>query len=270
MGASNEEVAQVRARLGLDEPLPVQYERWAWAAVHGDFGESILVGRRPAFSLITERLPYTILLAVTGLGLAILVAVPLGVVAAVQRGRVLDGLVTSIVMAGQAMPSFWFGIILIILFGVVWRLLPPSGFTSWSGLILPAMTLAISQAPPIMRLVRSGMCEALNQPYVRTARSKGLAERVVIFRQTLPNAAIPVATVISLRMAELLGGSVIVEVVFGWPGLGQLLASSISQADFPVIQAGVLLIAVIVVVFNLISDVFLAILDPRVRLNASS
>jgi peptide/nickel transport system permease protein len=265
--ATYEDIARLRERLGLDQPVVVQYVRWVQSVLSGDFGNSVLVGRRPAVELIAERFPMTLLLAATGLTLAILVAVPLGILAALRRGSVVDTSVNTFVLAGQAMPSFWFGIILIIIISVQFRWLPPSGFRDWQSLILPTITLAISQMPPIMRLVRSGMIETLSQDYVRTARAKGLPEHRVIWRHVFRNAAIPVVTVIAIRAADLLGGAVIVEVVFAWPGLGTLLASSISNADFPVIQAGVLMIALVVVVMNIVGDVALALLDPRIRLS---
>jgi peptide/nickel transport system permease protein len=260
---------EMRARFsrdaGLDQPLPIQYIRWAASAIRGDFGMS-LFERSPALPMILDRMPATALLGLTGVGLALVVALPLGVLAGVRPHSVWDNLVTTLAVSGQAMPIYWLGLMLIVLLSVQWRVLPASGYGQWQNLVMPSVTLAAFLAPVILRFVRSGMLEVLSQDYIRTARSRGLPEWLVLVNHALRNVSIPVITIVGLQIARLMGGSVVTETVFAWPGVGSLMVTSIFNRDFPVVQAAVFILAIIVVVLNTLADVLVAWADPRVRL----
>ncbi len=259
-----EEVESFRKRMGFDQPVLTQYLRYLRGAVGGNFGTSFFF-KQPAVSLVLERMPATLLLTAAGLGVAIVVALPLGMLAAVRRQTVVDNLATLLAVSGQAMPIFWLGIMLMIIFAVKLHLLPSSGYGSWKNLVLPSITLGAFLAPITMRLIRSEMLEVLAQEFVRTARAKGLAARVVLVKHALRNAAIPVLTVIGLQFGQLLGGAVVTETVFAWPGVASLAVSSIKNADYPVVQAAVFLLAVLIVLVNLSVDLLIGVIDPRVR-----
>jgi peptide/nickel transport system permease protein len=255
----------LRRALGLHDPLPVQFGRFFARAATGDFGNSFF-HRTPAFGLVMERMPTTLLLTVLSMGLALLVALPVGIYSAVRRGHAVDQVATGTVFLGQSMPVFWTGIMLILLFSVQWRLLPVSGWDSWAAAVLPTLTLGTFTAPLLLRIVRSSMLEVIALDYVRTARAKGLSEWLVIGRHALKNAALPLVTVTGLQFGLLLGGAVITETVFAIPGVGRLIVGAIRQLDFPVVQAGVFMLAMVVVTVNFAVDVLYVYLNPRIRL----
>jgi peptide/nickel transport system permease protein len=256
---------KLRDALGLTDPLPTQFVRFLSHAVRGDFGRSFF-HREPAFRLVIERMPTTLALTCLAVALAIAVAVPVGIYSAVRRNTITDHAATVIVFLGQSMPVFWIGIMLMLLFAVQWRLLPVSGWDSWSAVVLPAVTLGAFTTPLFMRIVRSSMLEVINLDYVRTARAKGVSEWLVICRHALRNAALPIVTVIGLQFGLLLSGAVLTETVFAVPGVGRLLVRSIIQLDFPIVQAGVFLLAMIIVTVNLLVDVLYVYLNPTLRL----
>jgi peptide/nickel transport system permease protein len=257
--------AVLRHALGLQDPLPVQFARFAANAARGDFGRSFF-HREPAFGLVLERMPTTLTLTVLAMALALLVAVPVGIYSAVRRNSPVDHAATVAVFLGQSMPVFWTGIMLILLFAVQWRLLPVSGWGSWSAMVLPTVTLGTFTAPLLLRIVRSSMLDVIGLDYVRTARAKGVPEWAVIGRHALKNAALPLVTVTGLQFGLLLGGAVITETVFAVPGVGRLIVGAIRQLDFPVVQAGVFLLAMIVVTVNFLVDLLYLYLNPTIRL----
>jgi ABC-type dipeptide/oligopeptide/nickel transport system permease component len=256
---------QLRVALGLTDPIPTQFARFVVNAVRGDFGKSFFY-REPAFRLVVERFPTTVGLTSLAIVLSLLMAVPVGIYSAVRRNTLADHAATVIVFLGQSMPVFWIGIMLMLLFAVQWRLLPVSGWESWTSMILPAVTLGAFSTPLFMRIMRSSMLEVINLDYVRTARAKGLSEWVVICRHALRNAALPVVTVIGIQLGLLLSGAVLTETVFAVPGLGRLIVRATLQLDFPIVQAGVLFLAVIIVTANFVVDVLYVYLNPTVRL----
>lgn len=263
--ASEADVALLRSRLGLDRPLWIQYAAFLGDAVRGDFGRSLFT-QESALALILERMPATLELTFAGMLVAVAVAIPLGIVAAVRRGSVTDRLCTVGAVAGQAMPIFWLGIMLIILFAVKLRLLPASGRGTLGHLVLPALTLGVYLAPLTMRLTRSEVLNVLTQDYIRTARAKGVREAVLLYKHALRNAAIPIVTILGLQFGRLLGGAVVTETVFAWPGVASLAVKAIRTYDYPVVQGAVILLALLIVVVNTLTDVVIACLDPRIRL----
>jgi peptide/nickel transport system permease protein len=265
--AGKEEFERYRHLLGLDRPLYVQYWTFATNALRGDFGRS-WYGDAPAFPLVIERMPPTIYLTFAGLAVALLIAIPLGTLAAIRRHSIVDTLCTVIATAGQALPLFWLGIMLIIIFAVRLKLLPASGYGTWQHFLMPSLCLGMAFAPITMRLVRSGMIEVLSMDYIKTARSKGMAERRVVWKHAFRNASIPVVTVLGLQFGQLLGGAIITETVFAWPGVATLTVDSIRNQDFPVVQCAVVLLALIIVVVNLVVDVVVGFIDPRIRAGA--
>jgi peptide/nickel transport system permease protein len=257
--------AKLREALGLTDPLATQFVRFVANATRGDFGDSFF-HREPAFPLVTERLPTTLVLTCVAVALALAVAVPVGIYSAVRRNTITDHAATVVVFLGQSMPVFWTGIMLMLLFAVQWRLLPVSGWDSWSSMVLPGVTLGAFTTPLFMRIIRSSMLEVINLDYVRTARAKGLSEWLVICRHALRNAALPVVTVIGFQFGLLLGGAVLTETVFAIPGLGRLIVRAIVQLDFPIVQAGVFVLAIIIVTVNFLVDVLYVYLNPTLRL----
>lgn len=258
-----------REAMGFNRPLVVQYFDFLSDAVRGDFGYSFR-SERPAMTIVMERMPATLLLTLTGTIVATVIAIPMGIISAYKRYTFWDNLSTLFVVAGQAMPIFWLGLMLIIVFGVNLKWLPPSGYGEFGidrlkHMVLPTLVLGVFLAPVTERLVRSGVLDALTQDYVRTARAKGLQERVVLVRHALRNSIIPVITVLGLQFGQLLGGAVITETVFAWPGVGLLAIESIRNADFPVTQAAVVSLAIIICLVNLGVDVAVGMLDPRIR-----
>jgi peptide/nickel transport system permease protein len=265
---TQEQLDAFRHRMGFDQPVYIQYLRWLGRAVHGDFGTSLRYAK-PVFPLILERMPATLELAVAAQMFALVLAFPLGILAAVRRNSMYDGLTMLGALFGQSMPGFWLGLMLMLVFGVVLRLLPISGRGGLKHLILPAITLGTFFLARDTRLMRSGMLEVLGQEYITTARSKGLGERAVIWRHALKNALIPLITMVGMDFGALLAGTVVTETVFAWPGVGRLIFMAINQRDFPLIQAAVFLIAIIFVATSLLVDLSYTYLDPRVRLAES-
>jgi peptide/nickel transport system permease protein len=262
--STEEQIADFEAKLGLDRPIPEQYMMWLGGVLRGDFGNSFTTGL-PAMDIIMERLPNTIQLALVAQLIAILVAFPLGMLAALKRGSIWDRISMGFALLGQSMPHFWLGLMLILIVSVRLGWLPVSGKETPQSIILPAITLATGPIAILSRLVRSGMIEVMGHDYVRTARAKGLSEGRVLNGHAMRNALLPLITVIGLEIGSLLNGSVVIEAVFAWPGIGRLLVESLQRRDIPVVEAGVLLVAVMYVGLNLIVDVLYGWVDPRVR-----
>jgi peptide/nickel transport system permease protein len=263
-GAPQSAVEELNRQLGLREPWPLQYGLFIRSVVRGDFGQSFQY-RAPAFRVVIERLPATVELAAVAMALTVLFGVSIGIVAAVRRGTRYDYAGTIVAVLGQSLPNFWLGIMLILLFGVALRWLPTSGFEGWRYLILPGVTLAAFPTALVARLTRSSMLEILNRDFIRTGRAKGLDERSVVLRHALRNAAIPVLTVLGVQIGTLLGGAVITESVFAWPGMGKLIVDAIFFRDFPVVQTVLILSATVFVLINLAVDLLYTIIDPRIR-----
>ncbi|MEJ1976850.1 MAG: ABC transporter permease [Acetobacteraceae bacterium] len=262
--ATAEDVAKIREENGLNRPLTEQFLTWAGAAATGDLGRSFLY-RAPVGGLVRARLPVTLTLGCAGLLIALAVSLPLGILAAMAEGSVLDRAVMLVALVGQAIPSFWLGLLLIIWLGLDLQWLPIAGLDDWTGYILPAVTLAFSAIPALMRLARSGMVDALAADYIRTARAKGLSRASIVLKHALRNAAMPIVAIAAVQLGFMLGGSIVIEAVFNLPGLGYLAWESISKNDFPVVQAVVLILAVIYVALTLAADLLNAALDPRLR-----
>jgi peptide/nickel transport system permease protein len=265
--AGKEEYARYHKLLGLDQPIYVQYWKFATRAIQGDFGKSWYTDT-PAFRLVLQRMAPTIYLTLAGLCMALLIALPLGILAALKRHSFVDNLCTMVAVAGQAMPIFWLGIMLIIIFAVRLKALPASGYGTWQHFLMPAFTLGAFLAPLTMRLVRSGVIEIMNMEYIKTARAKGLGEWMVVGKHAFRNACIPVITVLGLQFGQLLGGAIITETVFAWPGVATLTVESIRNQDFPVVQCAVVLLALIIVSVNFIVDMIVGLIDPRIRVGA--
>lgn len=269
LDASEADLQAFRQEMGFDQPLYVQFVRFllggpkTQGVIRGDFGYSYR-HEIPAMGLVLEHFPNTVLLAVTAVLIAIVISIPTGVLSATFRNSWIDYTCSVVAMFGQSMPNFWLGLLLILLFAVVLDWLPTSGFDAWYYLILPAFTAGLYATARIMRMVRSQMLEVLSLEYVRTARSKGIAEWVVVLRHALKNAAIPVVTLVGLELGILLGGTVVTEAVFAWPGVGFLVVDAISNQDYPVVQAAVALLAFVFVGVNLAVDILYAWLDPRI------
>lgn len=262
--ATAQDVAAIRTAYGLDRPLPEQFFAWAGAVAQGDLGRSYLF-REPVANLIRARLPVTLTLGLVGLGFALLIALPLGVLAALHEGTAVDRLVMLVALLGQAMPSFWLALLLIIGLGLRLQWLPISGIDDWTGYVLPGLVLAFSAIPALMRLTRSGMVDAMRSDYIRTARAHGLSRASIVLKHAARNAAMPVVAIAAVQFGFMLGGSIVIESVFSLPGIGYLAWESISKNDFPVVQAVVLLLAVIYIGLALCADLLNAALDPRLR-----
>lgn len=270
--ATAEQIEATRTRLGLDDPVLLQYGRWAASAVQGDLGQS-LFSSRTVTGAILERFPVTISLTAAAMFFALLISVPAGIIAAINRGRPADRAATLFASLGIAMPNFWLGILLILAFALAYPIFPAVGYTRmtegvgpWArSLVLPGITLGMAAAAETTRQLRSSLYDILNQDYIRTARAKGMGSTVVIGKHALKNAAVPVVTVIGFQLAFLLGGTVVVEQVFGLPGLGGLAIRAVLERDIPMIQGIVVITALIVMLVNLLVDLSYAYLDPRVR-----
>ena len=254
----------LRHQYGFDRPILVQYVDFARRAVVGNFGDSYII-KKPAIDLVFERVPATLQLALAGMGIGILIAIPVGIISAYRPYSLIDNVATIIAVAGQAMPVYWLGLMLILLVSVHFQWLPASGYGTPQHIVLPAFCLGVFTAPIAMRLVRSGMLDVLTQDYVRTARAKGVRELPVLLRHALPNTLIPVITLLGLQFGQLMGGAVITETVFAWPGVALLAITAIYRSDIPVMQASVVMLAVIISVVNFGTDVLVGLLDPRVR-----
>ncbi len=271
--ADAEVLAAVRADLGLDQPLPVQYIKWVAHALRGDLGKSAISGL-PAWKLLMLALPATVELTLASLFLALVIAAPTGILAAVRQRKPADLVISSYTAVALALPNFWVGILLILSFALALGWLPPGGRIDFLGnplvalkhLILPAATLAIPQSAILSRFLRTCVVEVLHEDYVRTARAKGLAEGRVLIRHVVRNSLIPVVTVLGMQFGRLLGGAVIIESVFAWPGVGRLMLKAIGDRDYSVVQGGLLLLVMMFVLINLLTDLSYGLLDPRVRL----
>ncbi len=262
---TNQQVEEFRHHMGFDRPWIIQYGDFLSRALQGDFGTSLRTNQ-PAFELVMGRMPATIELTFAAMLFSTLIALPVGIISAIKRNSIYDYVVRSATIIGQAVPVFWLGTILILFFGVELKVLPISGRGTWQHLILPSITLGTVALARNTRLIRSSLLEVLNQNYVATARAKGLRERWVILRHALRNALIPVVTIVGLQFSSLLGGAIITETIFAWPGVGRLAVNSIYNRDFPVVQAAVTLLASIFVLVNLGVDILYTYLDPRIRL----
>jgi peptide/nickel transport system permease protein len=263
--ATPEQIQQVRRTLGLDQPLPTQLGLYLLRLARGDLGDSLRFNR-PVAALIAERLPNTLELTLSAMLLAIAIAVPAGILAAIRRGGALDRLLMAAALAGQAIPIFWLGLLLVRVFAVDLALLPVYGQGGLDHLVLPSVTLATVVMGRLARLVRSSMLEVLGHDYVRTARAKGLAEWRVLIFHALRTAAIPIITLLGLQLAQLLGGAVVTETIFAWPGVGSLVVEAVFNRDFPTVQGITLVVSAIFILVNLAVDLSYAALDPRVRM----
>ncbi len=255
---------RIRHELGLDQPLYVQFGRFLWKAVHGDLGRSWR-SNQEVTTMIREAMPHTIRLALAGLGVAIPVGMILGIIAAVYHHSWLDNLSMFVALFAISMPSFWFGIMLLLIFALYLNVLPATGFGDPRGIILPAVALGLASAAIIARLTRSSLLEVMSMEYITTARAKGLAERMLVLKHALKNALIPVITVIGLQFGALLSGAIVIETVFARPGLGGMLITGINGKDFPVVQGGILVTALVYVFTSLLVDISYAWIDPRIR-----
>ncbi|HEY1297796.1 MAG TPA: nickel ABC transporter permease [Chloroflexota bacterium] len=263
--ATQEQIDTLRHELGFDRPWPIQYLDYMSRAVRGDFGVS-LRSHEPAFGLIMSRMPLTLELAGAALLLSLLIAVPVGILSATRRNTLFDTFAMLGALLGQSMPAFWLGLMLILIFGVELRWFPISGAGDIQHLVLPAITLGAFGAARNARLIRSSVLDTLSNDYVRTATAKGLSQSTVMFRHVIKNSMLPVITVIGLDLGVLLGGAVITETIFAWPGVGRLIVQSIETKDYPLIQTAVILLAVLFVMLNLLVDLTYTYLDPRIRL----
>ena len=263
-GARQADIDMVRKTYGFDQPIIVQFGNWVLKLISGDLGTSIYF-KTDVGPLILSKLKTTMLLALYALAFALLVSVPLGVLAAIYKNSWIDRLCLAVAVVGQAMPNFFFALILIMLFSISWRMLPVSGSDTWQHFVMPAITLGYYAAPAFMRLIRAGMIEVLGADYIRTARAKGLPTRTVVFKHALRNAIVPVVALAAVQLGFLLGGSIVIEPIFALDGLGYLAYQSITHKDFPVTQVIVLLLSVIYILLTLASDIANAWLDPRIR-----
>ncbi|MGQ3299983.1 ABC transporter permease [Reyranella sp.] len=262
--ATAADIEAVRKAYGLDRPVLEQFFDWVGRAVTGDLGKSYFFQTNVS-SLIAERMPVTLTLGLTGLSIALLVSLPMGILAAVRENTGFDRAVQVIALIGQAMPSFWLGLLLMILFGLTLGWLPISGTGSWEHFVMPGIVLAFSAIPALTRLTRAGMIQAMGSDYIRTARAKGLSRASILLKHALRNAAIPVVAIAAVQLGFMLGGSIVIEQVFALHGVGFLAWESIAKNDFPVVQAVVLVLAVIYVALTMVSDLMNAVLDPRLR-----
>jgi ABC-type dipeptide/oligopeptide/nickel transport system permease component len=264
--ATAADIAAARETLGLDQPMLVQYAHFLGDIARLDFGKSYRLNNS-AMALLADRIPATLLLAFAAISIAIALGFAFGIWAGLKEGKAADSIISSVSLFGQAAPNFWIGIVLIILLSANLRLLPSSGFGSPRHIVLPAFTLALPLIGLITRLVRAGLIEVMQQPYIRAARARGYSGSVVVWRHAMRNTMIPVVTVIGLQFGVLLEGSIVVEVVFAWPGVGRLLVDSVTTRDYSVVQVTVVFIAVVFILINIVVDVLYVYLDPRVRIS---
>jgi peptide/nickel transport system permease protein len=270
--ADPQAIATLRAKYALDQPLPVRFGAWLWAVLQGDLGRSIATGR-PVAAMVWDAMGPTLLLALAALVVSLLIAIPAGVVAATRRNTAADYAVSVGALCGMSLPTFWLGILLILGFSIALPVFPASGYApiledplrALHHLVLPAVTLGVGLAAATMRMTRSAMLEVLRADYVRTARAKGLTRRAVVWKHALSNALIPVVTLVGVQFGQLLGGVVVTETVFSWPGIGKLTVDAIFARDFPVVQGAILATATLFVLINLATDLLYAALDPRMR-----
>ncbi|MGQ9694981.1 MAG: nickel ABC transporter permease [Thermodesulfobacteriota bacterium] len=265
MDATPEQVAQFRQEMGFNDPLIIQYWRFFKGTLQGDFGQSFR-HNQPALSLVLERMPATIQLTLAALAIALIIAIPVGIISAIKRNSILDHIGMTGALLGQSTPVFWLGVMLILIFSVILQWFPSSGRGGIENLVLPAITLGMYSMARTARMMRSSMLEVLGQEYMKTAKAKGLSPPMVILKHALKNAAIPVVTIVGMELGTLLGGAVITETIFAWPGVGRLAVQAIYNRDYPVVQAAVFLLASIFVLVNLLVDIIYTYLDPRVKL----
>ncbi len=263
-GASAETIAQIRTQYGFDRPIVVQYFDWLTRAITGDLGDSYYF-KLPVAHLLSQHLSVTIILGLLGITFALLVSLPLGILAAVKPNSIYDRISLFVAVVGQAIPSFWFGLLLIVVFSIKLRWLPASGASSWQGFVMPTIVLGYYATPALMRLTRAGMLEVLSSDFIRTARAKGLSSTKILFKHALRNAVIPVVSLAAVQMGFMLGGSIVVESVFALPGAGLLAWQSIARNDLPTMQALILVFSMFYIVFTLVADLLNAWLDPRLR-----
>lgn len=262
-----EKIAQIKARWGLDQPWYVQYIMWLGNVLRGDFGLSITTGQEVSF-LIAQRMPYTLMLTGGAIIVEYALAIPMGLYAAVKRGGAFDRVSNVLMVVLWSMPAFWLGVLFIMLFSIRLGMFPISGWSGPSSLVLPTLTLALPQLAQTFRLARSEVLDVMDERYVKTATAKGLTQRVVLVKHVLRNALIPVTVTFFLSLPWLIGGAVVVENVFAWPGMGQLLWTGIARQDFPIVQGIVFVISVLTVICNLVGDVVSGMLDPRIRIES--
>lgn len=263
---TQEQMDRIRAAWGLDDPYYMQYLKWAGNFVTGNLGESIIRRGVPVSDMIFEALPYTLKLNGYSLALALLISIPAGIVAAVRRNSIYDYFVTAFTTAGAAIPNYWLGIMVIIVFALWLRWFPPYGVNSWKGWVLPIAVLTFEQLAVFARVMRGSTVETLTQDYVRTAKAKGLAHRAVVTRHAARNALLPVVSIVGIYIATILSGTLIIETLFSIPGIGRLFVDSVNRTDYQVVQSIVVLLAVLVVVANLVTDIVYSFVDPRIRL----
>jgi peptide/nickel transport system permease protein len=264
---TQDQIAAIRAKWGLDLPLHQQYLVWAGNLLRGDFGTSLMRTGVPVRQMIVEAVPVTALVNLFAISLAIVVALPLGIAAAVRRNSPVDYFANIVSALGIATPNFWLALMLIVIFSLYLGWLPPFGLRNWTGYIMPVLVIATEEMAVLMRITRGAVLELLPQDFVRTARSKGLSERVVLYRHVVSNALLPVITVIGFRIAFILSGTIIVENVFALPGIGRLFVDSVLRLDYQVVQSLVVVFAVLVVFVNLLTDLVYALVDPRIRIS---
>jgi peptide/nickel transport system permease protein len=264
--ATESDISAIRIKLGTDRSLPAQYIQWIWGILRFDFGRSMISGQ-PVSQLILERFPLTLTLALMGMMLSIFVAIPLGVISAVKRWSIWDYFGMILSQVGMAIPSFWLGILLLLILSVKVKLFPLFGSGTIKHLILPAISLGIARAAVLLRLTRASMLEELSKEYVITARSKGLTEHMVNYKHTLKNALLPVVTIAGIQLGYMLGGAIIIEQVFSLPGLGRLFLFGVYQRDFPLIQGGVMFVAFIFSFINFVVDMLYSFLNPKIRIS---
>jgi peptide/nickel transport system permease protein len=262
--ATEADIENIRRYYGYDRPILVQYADWLYRAVQGDFGQSHYL-KKPVSEVIFERLPTTMLLGFFALVFALTLSIPLGVLAAIRPNSLIDRVALTIAVVGQAMPSFWFALTMMLWFGIHWRLLPITGTASWANFVMPSIALGYYITPAVMRLTRAGMMEVLSADYIRTARAKGLRPMTVLFKHALRNAIIPVVSLAAVQFGFMLGGSIVIETIFAINGLGFLAWESIQRADLPMMQAIVLVLSVFYIVLTFLADMLNAWLDPRIR-----
>lgn len=262
--ATATQIEEVRVRLGMDRSMLTQYVDYTGDVASLNFGTSYR-WNRPVLELIVERIPATALLATAALVIAVVIGIPFGLIAAMQRGRWPDRVISVVSLIGQALPNFWIGIVLILLFSANLRLLPSSGIGTWKHLIMPAFTLSLPLLGVLVRLVRAGLVEVMNEDFIRTARARGVSENTVLVKHAGRNILIPVITMIGLQFAQMLGGTVVIETVFGWPGLGRLLVDAVGTRDYSIVQAAIVAIALAYTAVNFAVDLTYGVLDPRVR-----
>jgi peptide/nickel transport system permease protein len=263
--ATDEDRRVLTAALGLDQPMLVQYFKYMFNLLQGDFGTSFRYNTA-ALPVVLERLPATFELAAASMFVATFISIPLGILSATKRNSVLDVFITGISVLGKAMPSFWLGIMLILFFSVYLGIFPVSGRGTFAQLVLPSITLGTGIAAEMTRLIRSSMLEILSQDYIRTARSKGLLETIVVYKHAFRNSLIPVVTIMALQTSTLIGGTLITEAIFSWPGMGQLVIQAVNARDMAIVQAAVIIISLFVIISNLLADLVYRLLDPRIKI----